>query len=95
MTNQHYELRLAIACYLDNERILIPPNYHDHIVNAYNHSSLTWNTDQAAALTLFSAFHDGILQLNDLSYPGQLALRKAMRDIDNLNIQPSVANPTQ
>ena len=95
MTNQQYDLRLAIACYLDNEAIIIPPYYHDHIVNAYDRGSLAWDVDQAAALTLLSAFYDDVLQLNDLSYPGRLALRKAIYLVDTLNIQPSAVKSTQ
>ncbi len=87
MTNQHYDLRLAIACYLDNESMIIPPYYHDHIVNAYNHNQLTWVVEQAAALTLFSAFRDNVLQLTDLSYPGQVALMWAENHTDDLKIQ--------
>ncbi len=91
MTNQHYDLRLAMACYLINDiRVIIPPHYHDHIVNAYNHSSLTWNSEQAAALTLFSAFYDGVLQLKDLSLPGQKALHWAEQHIDDLGIKATV-----
>ena len=64
-------------------------------MNAYNRGPLPWDADQAAALTLFSAFYDGVLQLNDLSYPGQLALRKAIYLVDTLNIQPSAVKSTQ
>jgi len=89
MNNQHYDLRLAIACYLNNENIIVPPYYHDHIVNAYNRSKSEWVVEQAAALTLFSAFYDDVLQLKDLSYPGQIALVWAENHINDLNIQPS------
>ena len=92
MTAQHYDLRLAIACYLINENIIVPPYYHDHIVNAYNRGKSEWVAEQAAALTLFSAFYDGILQLKDLSYPGQVALMWAENHIDDLGIQPSVVS---
>lgn len=95
MTNQQYDLRLAIAYYLDNEAIIIPPYYHDHIVDAYNRGPLTWDADQAAALTLFSAYYDSVLQLSDLTYPGLIALRRAIYLVDTLNIQPSVAKPAQ
>jgi len=91
MTKQHYDLRLAIACYLINDDIIVPPYYHDHIVGAYSRSQSKWIVEQAASLTLFSAYYDDVFQLNDLSYPGQVALVWAENHIDDLDIHPSVA----
>ncbi len=89
MIKQHYDLRLAIACYMKNEHIIVPPYYHDRIINAYNRSQLAWNSEQAAALTLFSAFYDGVLTLEDLTYSGQVSLMWAENHINDLSISPS------
>ena len=59
--------------------------------NAYNRNQLKWEVEQVAALTLFSAFYDDVLQINDLSYPGQVALIWAENHIEDLNVHPSVA----
>lgn len=87
MTNRYYELRQAIACFLKDVNTFVPPYYHNHIVNAYNRSRMSWNTEQTAALTLFSAFYDGVLQLDELSYPGQIALLWAENHLDALQLE--------
>lgn len=78
MRNQQYDLRLTIACYiLDDGRTVIPPCYLDRIVKAYKQRGLPWNTEQAAAFTLFSASCDGVLQLSELTVAGRKALQWA------------------
>jgi len=52
-------------------------------VRTYNDNKKVWNVEQAAALTLFSAFYDGVLKFNDLSYSGQVALMWAENHIDD------------
>lgn len=94
MTNQQYEIRLAASCYFqDNTTVIVPPYYYDHIVNAYNHSKLEWRPDQAAALALFSAFYDGVLQLSELTIEGHDALCRAEEYLREGKIQ--IANKQQ
>ena len=94
MTKQHYDLRLALACYFMNDNFIVPPIYYDHIVNSYNRNKIVWDVEQVAALTLFSAFYDGVFELKDLIYPGHVALIWAENHIDNLNVNLSVAKPS-
>jgi hypothetical protein len=75
MTEQHYELRLAMACYFQtSENIIIPSRFHDEIITAYAESGLEWNPDQAAALVLYSAHYEGILHPEQLTIYGHRAL---------------------
>jgi len=88
MTEQHYNLRLAMANYFkEGTTVIIPPHYHDHIVNAYNQGNLDWDADEAASLTLFSAYYDGVLKKDDLSFPGNKALQWAEQHIEMLGVK--------
>lgn len=90
-----YELRLAIACYLVDDNVFIPAIYHDHILCAYDNSNLPWKAEQAAAFTLLAAFNGNALKLNELTYPGQVALVWAENHIEKHNRQSRLSRKTE
>lgn len=87
MNNQQYLLQLEVMCFFDeNSRVVIPPYYYDHIINTYKHNAVEWDYKKAAALTLFSAFYDGVFEPYQLSYSGKSALAWAEQHIEDFAI---------
>jgi len=78
MTEQYYQLRLTIACYIREEhRMYITSDYFDRIIttwNEMNKHSDRWDKDHAEAALLHNAVQDGVIKKDQLTLEGNAIL---------------------